>query len=442
MWICTRKTVGHCAELQAAGSNSLEVSGTSDRTGVLDSIEGNWDTRQARSGRLPWNRMRILHVIGTVDPASGGPSEVVRVLVGFKPPATEVEVVTLDNPQSEFLERMTFPVHALGPVQSTYGYTRKLLPWLTENRDRFDGVVVHGLWQYCTRAVHKAMHGRVPYMVFPHGMLDPYFKKSFPIKHLKKWAYWLAVEYSVLRDADRVLFTTQTEQELARQSFWLHRWKGEVVPFGTVPPQGNPDRQREIFYDACPEARGRRLLLFLGRIHPKKGCDMLLDAFVAAAARHPELDLVMAGPAPHSWRAQLERRAWVAGVDTRVHWPGMLLGDAKWGAFRAAEAFILPSHQENFGIAVAEALACGKPVLLSDKVNTAADIAMDGAGLIESDTPEGTARLIASWLAMSEEERSAMGRRAAHCFEKRYDMRQGAMELTHLFERVAMRRRS
>jgi glycosyltransferase involved in cell wall biosynthesis len=282
----------------------------------------------------------------------------------------------------------------------------------------------------------------VPYMVFPHGMLDPYFKKSFPIKHLKKWAYWLAVEYSVLRDADRVLFTTQTEQELARQSFWLHRWKGEVVPFGTVPPQGNPDRQREIFYDACPEARGRRLLLFLGRIHPKKGCDMLLDAFVAAAARHPELDLVMAGPDPQSWRAQLERRAWVAGVDTRVHWPGMLLGDAKWGAFRAAEAFILPSHQENFGIAVAEALACGKPVLLSDKVNTAADIAMDGAGLIESDTPEGTARLIASWLAMSEEERSAMGRRAAHCFEKRYDMRQGSMELTHLFERVAMRRRS
>ena len=216
----------------------------------------------------------------------------------------------------------------------------------------------------------------------------------------------------------------------------MHRWNGQVVPFGTVPPDGDPDRQREAFYAACPQARRRRLLLFLGRIHPKKGCDMLVDGFVAAAKIDTELDLVMAGPDPQGWRGQLEQRAWAAGLSGRVHWPGMLLDEAKWGAFHAAEAFILPSHQENFGIAVAEALACGTPVLLSDKVNTAVEIVGDGAGLVDSDTREGTLRLIESWLRMSAAGRSAMRGRALECFERRYDMRHGAQAVVRLFEEL------
>lgn len=385
--------------------------------------------------------MRILHVIGTVDPAAGGPTEVVRVLVEFRPAGTEAEVVTLDDPRAEFLATAGLPVHALGPTGSKYGYAPKLLPWLEANRGRFDGVVVHGLWQYCTRAVHKTMRGRVPYMVFPHGMLDPYFKRAFPLKHLKKWAYWLAVEYWVLRDAERVLFTTKSEEALAKQSFWLHRWKPQVVPFGTVPPGGDPAQQREAFFATCPGARDRRFLLFLGRINPKKGCDMLVDAFVNAAAHCPELDLVMAGPDAQNWRGELEQRVRAAGLDRRVHWPGMLLGDVKWGAFHAAEAFILPSHQENFGIAVAEALACGRPALLSDRVNIAAEIAADGAGLMEPDTPEGTARLIGRWLEMSADQRVLMEERALECFGRRYDMREGARDLVELFEKLRMRSR-
>jgi glycosyltransferase involved in cell wall biosynthesis len=378
--------------------------------------------------------MRILHVIGTVNPAAGGPSEIVRVLVQFRPVGTEAEVVTLDDPDADFVQQAGFMVHALGPVGWNYGRSPKLRRWLQANRDRFDGVVVHGLWQYCTRAVHQAMRGHVPYMVFPHGMLDPYFKRAFPVKHLKKWLYWLGSEYWVLRDADRVLFTTEAEEELARQSFWLHRWKGEVVPFGTVPPEGDPAEQREAFFAACPQVRGRRFLLFLGRINPKKGCDMLVDAYVRMAERDPGMDLVMAGPDAQNWRAKLEHRARAAGVQSRIHWPGMLLGDAKWGAFHASEAFILPSHQENFGIAVAEALACGRPVLLSDRVNTAAEIAGDGAALVEQDTPEGTSRLIERWIDLPAAERAAMGRRSQQCFSRRYDMREGAKAVARLFQ--------
>ncbi len=381
---------------------------------------------------------RILHIIRSLDPKFGGTAEVVRLLLEYAPADTACEVVTLDDPGAPFLKDLGFTVHALGPVASTFGYNRKLIPWLRANRNRFDGAVVHGLWQYCGYAARRSLRGRIPYMVFPHGMLDPYFKRAYARKHLKKWLYWAAVEYWVLRDAARVLFTAEAEQQLAAESFWLHRWRATVVPIGTTLPEGDAERQREAFYTACPATRGRRLLLFLGRIHPKKGCDMLVDAYMATAKQDQELDLVMAGPDQQGWRTQLEQRVRAAGMEARVHWPGMLLGDAKWGAFRACEAFILPSHQENFGIAVAEALACERPALLSDKVNTAPDIASDGAGLMEPDTPDGTARLIASWMGMTAEERAAMGRRAGQCFARRYDMRIGAKTVVRLLQEVRM----
>ena len=159
-----------------------------------------------------------------------------------------------------------------------------------------------------------------------------------------------------------------------------------------------------------------------------------MDAFAKVAEMDPNLDLVMAGPDQQLWSAKLRENAAAAGVGHRIHWPGMLKGDAKWGAFFASEAFILPSHQENFGIAVAEALACGRPVLLADKVNIAEDIAEDGAGLVELDTAEGTLRLLTRWIRMTLEERKLMAERAYQCYHRRYDMRENAKAIIRLFE--------
>jgi glycosyltransferase involved in cell wall biosynthesis len=378
--------------------------------------------------------MRILHVVTSLDPEFGGTAESVRMLVEYAPEGCESEVIAIDDPEAAFLHDMKFPVHALGPRRSPYSYTPKLMPWLRANRERFDGVVVHGMWQYCGVAVWRALAGQVPYIVFAHGMLDPYFKRAFPVKHWKKWIYWAAVEYWVLRGARRVAFTCEAERVLAEHSFWLHRWRAWVAPFGTIAPEGDAEAQREAFFAACPVARGRRFLLFLGRIDAKKGCDLLVEAYARASLRDPQLDLVMAGPDAQRWQERLEQAAQAAGVAEQVHWPGMLRGDAKWGAFRAAEAFVLPSHQENFGIAVAEALACGRAVLLSDKVNIAAEIAADGAGLVEADTATGTARLLERWIAMPPTEREAMGARALDCFQTRYDMRVGANAIVEVFD--------
>jgi glycosyltransferase involved in cell wall biosynthesis len=168
--------------------------------------------------------MRVLHIVGTISPAAGGPTEVIRMLIRYAPQGYENELVTLDDPAAPFLRAangdpvLPFPVHPLGAAKKSW-YSPKLIPWLRANRDRFDGIIVHGLWEFTGLGIRLA-HGRVPYVVFPHGMLDPYFKRRFPSKHLKKWLYWLPAEYWVLRGAERVLFTTNVERDLARQSFW------------------------------------------------------------------------------------------------------------------------------------------------------------------------------------------------------------------------------
>jgi glycosyltransferase involved in cell wall biosynthesis len=130
--------------------------------------------------------------------------------------------------------------------------------------------------------------------------------------------------------------------------------------------------------------------------------------------------------------ATLRAQAKNLGIGDRISWLGMLQGEDKWGAFYAAEAFCLPSHQENFGIVVAEALACGKPVLISNKVNIWREIEADAAGFVDEDTIAGTVRNMKRWLALNESGYSAMSGNAKHCFESRFQIRRAAERLVEI----------
>jgi glycosyltransferase involved in cell wall biosynthesis len=252
-------------------------------------------------------------------------------------------------------------------------------------------------------------------------MLDPWFKRRYPLKHVKKWLYWPWGEYRVLRDAAAVFFTSEEERREARKSFWLYRCHERVLGYGISAPPDEAQRQKELFLRTFPALGGQRLLLFLGRMHEKKGCDLLLRAFAKMGSPR-DLHLVMAGPCDSAYAAAMKQLSHNLGAAEKVTWTGMLQGDLKWGAFRAAEVFILPSHQENFGISVVEALACALPVLISDKVNIWREIAEDGAGLAEDDTLEGTERLLARWAGLDSAERSAFGSRALACFQDRFQV--------------------
>lgn len=366
--------------------------------------------------------MKILRSSHTVNPALGGPIEsITQSSAALARRGHEVEIISLDAPNDPWVRDAPFRVHALGPGRGGYGFAPGFTAWINEHRAEFDAVIVHGIWQYSSFGVWRALAGtKPPYFVFPHGMLDPWFKRTYPLKHLKKLLYWPWAEYRVLRDAAAVLFTSEEERRLARESFARYHCREVVVNYGTAAP-ANLEQARGSFFATQPQLEGKPFLLFLGRLHEKKGCDLLIEAFNRVRKSNRDLSLVMAGPChDDEYRRRLQSLAGRAG--DAILFPGMLTGDAKWGALSAAEAFVLPSHQENFGIAVVEALACGTPVLISNKINIWREIDEDGAGFVESDDLAGTAKLLERWLATDGETRAAMRASARKCFAERFEI--------------------
>ena len=226
--------------------------------------------------------MRILHVISSTNPDGGGPVEAIKQLgLVHLNQGHIVEVACLDAPDSSWLEAFPLKLHILGPSISTYQYSPYFVPWLSHNAANYDAVIVNGIWQYSSFGVWLALRSLCqqssppPYFVFTHGMLDPWFKRTYPLKHLKKSLYWRWGEYRVLRDAQAVLFTCEEERILAREPFNPYKCNEVVVSFGTAAPTGDPLAQRQIFFERFPELRNRQILLFLSRIHVKKGCNLL-----------------------------------------------------------------------------------------------------------------------------------------------------------------------
>jgi glycosyltransferase involved in cell wall biosynthesis len=379
--------------------------------------------------------MRILRCIHSVDPAIGGPLESVKqstlVLAGR---GHEVEVASLDSPDAPGVKQFPGRVHALGPGRGSYGYSSRFVPWVRAHRREFDSVLVHGIWQYHSFGVWRALHRtETPYFVFPHGMLDPWFNRTYPLKHLKKLLYWPWAEYRVLRDAAAVLFTSEEERRLARESFSLYRCNEVVVNYGTAAPALDLAAAGHLFRREFPSLGETPFLLFLGRLHVKKGIEELLRAFAQIDAGH----LVVAGPcADETYRRKLESLAHELAIAPKVTFTGMLSGERKWGALAAADAFVLPSHQENFGIAVVEALACGTPVLISDQINIWREIVSDGCGLAEKDDLPGTRRLLERWLATAGDERECMRARAKRCFAERFEIERAVDSLLRAMERA------
>lgn len=378
--------------------------------------------------------MKFLRVIATLNPRHGGPAAGLRAIT---PTLTalghETTFASMDSPEEAASFHVDAPVHALGPARGGYAYTPRLLPWLKENARDYDAVFVHGLWQYHGRAVRAALQGTgTRYFVFPHGMLDPWFRQAYPLKHVKKWIYWQLCERRVLRDAAAVLFTCDEERRLARESFHPYRCTEQVVAYGTAAPDMGALHQAEAWRASMPDLGDRPFWLFLGRIHRKKGVDVLLEAYGQHATKTagPVPALVIAGPcSDYNYRVALERIVATLPKACRVFWPGMLDGPRKWGALRTADAFVLPSHQENFGIAVVEALAAGTAVLISRKVNIWEEIEQAGAGLADTDDVPGMARLFDRWTQLPTPQRYRMRAAAAELFKSRYEINRVARSL-------------
>jgi glycosyltransferase involved in cell wall biosynthesis len=312
--------------------------------------------------------VRVLHVLSSLDDRSGGP---LRAVLDLSSEALDLglrsEVAgpgpleVTDNPLDRDL------IHVLPASFSSYGYSAGLRRWLDRHIRDYDGVVVHGMWLYptwCTASACKA-HG-VPYAVFPHGMLDvwPMYGQG-RLKATKKWLYWKLREKWIFQHSVCVFYTTRKEMRNADEVFRLDVRKELLIPYGAH-LAGQSGAYGEPNADLLGVARGP-FALFLGRLHPKKNVDFLVKAW--AEAKVPsEWKLIIAGDGEASYKEQLHRLVHELGISERVHFVGHVTAGNKRYLLQSAEWFLLPSSQENFGIAPLEAIAAGCPVAISDQV--------------------------------------------------------------------------
>lgn len=381
-----------------------------------------------------------------MNPKGGGPCQGIRNSIPeMKKSGVENEVVCLDLPNSEYLGKDNFVIHTIGTSKNLWGYSKNLLPWLLKNFEKYDAVIVHGLWTYHSYATVKAwkkfkkQNIKFPKLfVMPHGMLDPYFQtaKGRKLKAIRNWIYWKIIENKVINSADGVLFTCEEELLLAKNPFKPYFPKKELnIGYGIEPPPVFLEKMTAAFAEKVPAWNGKPFILFLSRIHEKKGVDLLIKSYNKLQKDAPSPleraeeglpQLIIAGPLGSNYAKEMQK---LAENNNNILFAGMLNGDSKWGAFYNCECFVLPSHQENFGIAIVEAMACKKPVLITNKVNIWREIASENGGFIANDTEEDIQMLLNKFLTLSKKEKTIMGENAFHTYQKYFSIEKAAEKM-------------
>lgn len=329
--------------------------------------------------------MKILHVIPYMHPSAGGPPVVVENMVresdrlGHRSRIIST-LAYCENDAADLLVRL----NELAPT--TFLTRAEILPVFNLAASKI-GVQVHGadvvhlhtLWSPLNISVRQAcIQLNRPYVLMPHGMLDPY---SLSIGRLKKSIYMRMLEHRNIAAARRIIYTTPEEERLANLS-GLRLPKGALVPLGANASCVPKRTLRSEFFTRFPHAIGRRILLFLGRLHPKKGLDRILNSLRSLQRAIPNVLLVIAGDGDGDYTRHLGQLVGALGLDNHVLFTGRLNGELKWASFAAAELFLLPSRQENFAITVAEAMQMGVPVIITNKVNTWPYVKEARAGLV------------------------------------------------------------
>jgi glycosyltransferase involved in cell wall biosynthesis len=332
--------------------------------------------------------MRILHVIAGLNPQAGGPPAIAIRLAAAQ--AQLGHAVTL-------AAIIPAPATSLASVPGSSRITMRCGPDLAGPLlagivGAADVVHIHGVWDSLLRRAARAAHrAGVPYVFTPHGMLDPW---SLNQKQLKK-KIALALGYRRILQRSAFLHALTAGEMQSLNLLRLDR-PVEILPNGIFPEEFAELPPSGTFRRRLPELGDRPYVLFLGRLHHKKGLDYLADAFALVAKKMPAARLVVAGPDEGEEQA-LRRRISSAGLNDRVHLVGPLYERDKLAALVDAACFVLPSRQEGFSVAVLEALACGIPVVLSEHCNFP-EVASSGAGAVVPLTPDALARALEKML--------------------------------------------
>jgi glycosyltransferase involved in cell wall biosynthesis len=347
--------------------------------------------------------VRILHLAPGISLKFGGPGNLIGLIRSLTNYGIDTTLLTtnadspgrLDVPLNRVVMKdgAAHIFHNVWTIGGRYGLAPSMMRTLRRTMRSYDLVHIHWLYNFsCIAAARAALAAGVPFVVQPHGSLDPHLRRK---NQLIKRTYMATLGRPLLRSAAAIIFTAPQERFLAayapKRPEWVVAAGVDSARFEHLPPRGT-------FRKAFPDVDGP-FLLFLGRLSPQKGLDLLLGAFERIVRARTDLWLVVAGPDHRGYAAQIRSLARRLGVEQRVLFPGMLSHELKLAAFTDAELFVLPSYAENFGVVITEALLCGLPVVISDQVNIHQELSAAGVATIVSCSVDSVAAGIQSALA-------------------------------------------
>jgi len=383
--------------------------------------------------------MKILQVVHSISGHAGGPAKAVlglsEALVRL---GAEVSIFAIDHGLGENLNSIPYCQRGMSvrffkrEWPKSYLYSPSLKKELERSIRAFDVVHIHGIWLYPTWIASRiCRREKIPYIIRPCGMLDQYCLSHHPVR---KGLYYLLIERKNIKQAHTIHFTT--EEERNRSKGYGHRSKTVVIPLGfrvaeylNLPPRGE-------FRKRYPHFIGKKIILYLGRISFKKGLDLLVRAVEEVVKQVKDVHWVIAGPDDEGYGKKL--RGWIEekGFENQVTFLGLVEGDDQLALLRDSDIFCLPSHQENFGMAVVEAMAAGLPVVVSDQVNLYQEISSARAGLVTRCEAEEVRKALCR-LLQDEELRREMGENGRRLVQARYPWDQIAQEVMRLYESIA-----
>jgi glycosyltransferase involved in cell wall biosynthesis len=313
-----------------------------------------------------------------------------------------------------------------------YKVSLPMRSWLKEHLPDYDLVHVHALFSYTSNCAARLAHsGRIPYIVRPLGVLN-----RWGIQHRRSTLKALSlrfVERPILRHAAAMHYTSDAERTDAEQAGACA--PGFVIPLGIDLRPLGPLPGPERFFERWPDTRGREVVLFLGRLAPIKGLDRLLDAFSTLKEKHSRAILVLAGEGDPKFTDELRRQSTALGLDGTVVWTGHLAGEEKLAALRASTVLLLPSESESFGLAAAEALGCGVPVIAT-KGTPWQELQTNRCGWWVEMGVEPLASAMREALSMSDDERREMGRRGRELIESKYTWPRIAEQMKAMYQSI------
>jgi glycosyltransferase involved in cell wall biosynthesis len=288
------------------------------------------------------------------------------------------------------------------------------------------GVHIHGVWEtHCMIAAGIARECKRPYVISVHGMLEQWALRS---KRLKKALYAALVEIRRMQRAAclRALSLDEVDD---------YRRLGLTNPIAIIPngTDAQPGATPGLFLDAYPQLTGKRTILFLGRLHQKKGLQLLLQAWARVSSKADDVHLVIAGPDSENMRASLEKVTDELKLRSSVTFTGMLTGEQKWSAFAAASLFVLPSYSEGFSIAILEALAMGLPVIVTTPCHIP-EVAIHDCGWVIQPAVGPLEQALADFFSLSREEADLIGKRGRDLVRTRFHSSVVANEMAQVYD--------